>query len=229
MCCVEYPHLESSFDASDRVMQLKAYIEQVKQQARALGYVTTLNGRHRPIKGLSSNGSANNGAVQHKAAAEADRKAVNSTIQGSAADLIKRAMCSWAQWQHKHLTSGKLCSLHACLLTAADTNAQVCLPNSVHIYCCSVHLRCLCLINSTANKVIASFADICTATLTDSTYAGGRQRVQLVAQIHDELLFEVDAQHSDAYLIAGKCKLVWRAQLLCHCQSALAAVHLSKA
>ena len=48
--------------------------------------------------------------------------------------------------------------------------------------------------------------------LTDRRcFAGDRQHVQLVAQIHDELLFEVNAQRCDAYVIAGKCRTVWQA------------------
>jgi DNA polymerase I-like protein with 3'-5' exonuclease and polymerase domains len=30
--------------------------------------------------------------------AEAERKAVNSVVQGSAADLMKRAMVDWCRW-----------------------------------------------------------------------------------------------------------------------------------
>lgn len=80
-------------------VQLKQFLERTKREARAKGYVTSLSGRRRPIKGLG-------GDVCARAAAEADRKAVNSTIQGSAADLIKLAMCSWAAWQHAHVPQG---------------------------------------------------------------------------------------------------------------------------
>ncbi len=83
-------------------MQLKQFLEKTKHEGRGRGYITTLSGRRRPVKALASSDHCTPAASQ-RAAAEADRKAVNSTIQGSAADLIKLAMCSWAAWQHAHL------------------------------------------------------------------------------------------------------------------------------
>ncbi|DBA78569.1 TPA: hypothetical protein ACH3X1_008502 [Trebouxia sp. C0004] len=79
---------------------LKQFLEKTKHEARGRGYITTFSGRCRPIKALSSSGQGCTPAASQRTAAEADRKAVNSTIQGSAADLIKLAMCSWAAWQH---------------------------------------------------------------------------------------------------------------------------------
>ena len=56
----------------------------MEKSARANGFVTTLSGRRRPLPGLlSQNGQAR---------ALAERQAVNTLIQGSAADLIKLAM-----------------------------------------------------------------------------------------------------------------------------------------
>ena len=78
-------------------MQVKQFVQRTKEEARVRGYITTLSGRRRPIKALPGKGLS-----AHQAAAEADRKAVNSTIQGSAADLIKSAMCAWSEWQHNH-------------------------------------------------------------------------------------------------------------------------------
>jgi len=87
-------------------MQLKQFLEKTKHEGRGRGYITTFSGRRRPIKALSSNEQGCMPAASQRAAAEADRKAVNSTIQGSAADLIKLAMCSWAAWQHAHRHTG---------------------------------------------------------------------------------------------------------------------------
>jgi len=63
---------------------VRAYIDTVVEQARETGVVTTLFGRRRPVPEISSR----NG--QQRAAAE--RQAVNMPIQGTAADILKRAM-----------------------------------------------------------------------------------------------------------------------------------------
>ncbi|KAA6418852.1 MAG: DNA polymerase I [Trebouxia sp. A1-2] len=84
---------------------LKQFLEKTKHEGRSRGYITTFSGRRRPIKALGSSEQGCMPAASQRAAAEADRKAVNSTIQGSAADLIKLAMCSWAAWQHAHPAS----------------------------------------------------------------------------------------------------------------------------
>lgn len=64
--------------------QVAAWIEHVKQQAHACGYVCTLYGRRRILPGLQS---ADPGEVAH-----AERQAVNTVIQGTAADLFKLAL-----------------------------------------------------------------------------------------------------------------------------------------
>jgi DNA polymerase-1 len=68
----------------DRYPGVKDYIEEVKITARNTGYVSTLMGRRRFLKDI---GSGNR--VLREAA---ERMAVNTPIQGSAADLIKLAM-----------------------------------------------------------------------------------------------------------------------------------------
>lgn len=64
--------------------KLKYYIEHVKEQARADGYVETLLGRRRPTPDVKSS----NFAVREAAM----RAAVNMPFQGSAADIMKKAM-----------------------------------------------------------------------------------------------------------------------------------------
>ncbi|MBI4827443.1 MAG: DNA polymerase I [Nitrospinae bacterium] len=64
--------------------RVKAYIEQTIAQARKDGYVTTLAGRRRYLPDIN--------AKNRQARQFAERNAVNSPIQGSAADLIKIAM-----------------------------------------------------------------------------------------------------------------------------------------
>jgi len=72
-----------------RLTALRAFYEQIKQDARAQGFVTTLSGRRRPLPGITSE------AGQIRALAE--RQAVNTVIQGSAADIIKIAMLAVAR------------------------------------------------------------------------------------------------------------------------------------
>ncbi len=63
---------------------LKSYMEETIAQARKKGYVTTIMGRRRYLRDINSR----NGVMR----SHAERNAVNTPIQGSAADLIKLAM-----------------------------------------------------------------------------------------------------------------------------------------
>jgi DNA polymerase-1 len=68
----------------DRYPGVKEYIEGLKITARKNGYVLTILGRRRTLKDIDS---------RNKALREAaERMAINTPIQGSAADLIKMAM-----------------------------------------------------------------------------------------------------------------------------------------
>lgn len=68
----------------DRLPEVRDFLESTKAKARERGYVETLLGRRRPIPELQSDRPQVRGF--------AERIAVNTPIQGSAADLIKRAM-----------------------------------------------------------------------------------------------------------------------------------------
>ncbi|MFW5750051.1 MAG: DNA polymerase I [Planctomycetota bacterium] len=68
----------------ERFSSVRAFVERVVARARERGYVETLAGRRRYVPDLHS-GNRNE-------VLQAERTALNSTIQGSAADLIKRAM-----------------------------------------------------------------------------------------------------------------------------------------
>ena len=63
---------------------VRNYIDSLLEQGRQNGFVTTMFGRRRPIPELNSQ----NGQVR----AAAERAAVNMPIQGTAADILKRAM-----------------------------------------------------------------------------------------------------------------------------------------
>lgn len=66
--------------------RLRDYIDEQKELAREQGYVETVMGRRRYIKDIN----ARNAVVR----SAAERLAVNAPIQGSAADIIKKAMIS---------------------------------------------------------------------------------------------------------------------------------------
>uniref|UniRef100_A0A2A4IST5 DNA-directed DNA polymerase n=1 Tax=Heliothis virescens TaxID=7102 RepID=A0A2A4IST5_HELVI len=65
---------------------VKEFTQSVKEECRDKGYVETLMKRRRYLDDIRSS------SVSIKSAAE--RQAVNTTIQGSAADIAKAAMCS---------------------------------------------------------------------------------------------------------------------------------------
>ncbi len=67
-----------------RYTGLKAYMQDTVEFAKKHGYVSTLLGRRRHIRGLNSNSSLER--------SNAERIAINSPIQGTAADMIKVAM-----------------------------------------------------------------------------------------------------------------------------------------
>lgn len=69
----------------------------MKEDARSTGGIRTLSGRHRPIPGMR--------AHSKKERAEAERRAVNSVVQGSAADLLKIAMVDFMEWPKTELDS----------------------------------------------------------------------------------------------------------------------------
>jgi len=66
-----------------RYPRVKEFIGEIIEQARRDGHVKTLAGRKRTVEGIDGTGAAR---------AAAERIAVNTVIQGSAADLIKLAM-----------------------------------------------------------------------------------------------------------------------------------------
>ena len=71
-------------DYFKRYPKIGAYMDSVKQDAMESGYVSTILGRRRAIMNMA-------GANQNQVKA-AERMAVNTVVQGSAADLMKMAM-----------------------------------------------------------------------------------------------------------------------------------------
>ena len=66
------------------------YMERTRQQAGAQGYVETIFGRRLYLPDIN----AKNGSIRKGA----ERTAINAPMQGSAADIIKRAMITVDQW-----------------------------------------------------------------------------------------------------------------------------------
>lgn len=77
----------------DRYPGVKAYMEQSREQAREQGYVETVFGRRLYIPDIN----ASNGQRRQYA----ERTAINAPMQGTAADIIKRAMIAVDQWLQK--------------------------------------------------------------------------------------------------------------------------------
>ena len=79
-------YIESYFEKYPRI---RAYMDAVKAGARRDGYVTTLFGRRRYIPELHSK--------RKQLEAFGERVAMNTPIQGTAADIIKKAMIDTAK------------------------------------------------------------------------------------------------------------------------------------
>ena len=84
---------------------IKDYIDQTIEFAREHGYVKTLSGRRRYLRDINSaNGTVRGGA---------ERNAINSPIQGTAADMIKLAMARIGQTlEARQLKSRLLLQVH---------------------------------------------------------------------------------------------------------------------
>ena len=83
-----------------RYSGVKDFMDQTLEQARRDGYVTTLMGRRRNLPELNSK--------NYQARSMAERMAINTPIQGSAADLIKKAMIDLARALAKSRLKAKM-------------------------------------------------------------------------------------------------------------------------
>ena len=92
---------------------LFAYMDRIKQQAREQGYVETLYGRRRPMPDIkSSNFMVRSGA---------ERAAINMPIQGTEADLMKKAMIEVDEkLKTQYPTARMLLQIHDSILVEVD-------------------------------------------------------------------------------------------------------------
>ncbi|MDP3875382.1 MAG: DNA polymerase I [Methylobacter sp.] len=72
---------------------VKNYMDNIREQARAQGYVETLFGRRLYLPEINARNAARR---QY-----AERTAINAPMQGTAADIIKRAMLAADQWLYR--------------------------------------------------------------------------------------------------------------------------------
>ncbi|TWB21532.1 DNA polymerase I [Nitrospirillum bahiense] len=93
----------------ERFPELAGYFEKTKAEAKEKGYVTTLFGRQCWIQGIKESNAARR--------AFAERQAINAPIQGTAADIIRRAMARVpAAMANAGLTGRMLLQVHDELL-----------------------------------------------------------------------------------------------------------------
>ncbi len=94
--------IESYFDQFPKI---KSYMDAMIENAKMKGYVETFFGRRIPIKGINSKN------FQERSFAE--RQSINAPIQGSAADIIKRAMIKIHNvFQERNIESKMLLQVH---------------------------------------------------------------------------------------------------------------------
>nr|WP_092074912.1 DNA polymerase I [Dendrosporobacter quercicolus]NSL49813.1 DNA polymerase I [Dendrosporobacter quercicolus DSM 1736]SDN20585.1 DNA polymerase I [Dendrosporobacter quercicolus] len=95
-------YIESYFD---KCRGVKAFIDQVVKEAHENGYVTTLFGRRRYLPEINSS--------NYNQRSFAERTAMNTPIQGTAADVIKKAMIDvYRELTQRQLKSRLLLQVH---------------------------------------------------------------------------------------------------------------------
>lgn len=82
-------YIDTYFRRYPKVLE---YMNRTRQQAHQLGYVETLFGRRLYLPEINTRNM-----IRQKAA---ERTAINAPMQGTAADIIKKAMLSIAKWQN---------------------------------------------------------------------------------------------------------------------------------
>ncbi|MCJ7682437.1 MAG: DNA polymerase, partial [Candidatus Aminicenantes bacterium] len=104
--------------------KVRIFLDGIVDEARKKGFSTTLFGRTRPIPELNQ---------KNKTIQQAGRRiALNTPIQGTAADLIKKAMIEiWREMKKKGLQSTMVLQVHDELVFEAPDNEQAILEELV--------------------------------------------------------------------------------------------------
>ncbi|MBI3763923.1 MAG: DNA polymerase I [Chloroflexi bacterium] len=98
---------------------VRRYLDETKKRAKEIGYVETLLGRRRYFPILQRPGTTREDAM---ARSRAEREAINSPIQGTAADIIKLAMLRLAaELPRKFPTARMILQVHDELVFECDT------------------------------------------------------------------------------------------------------------
>jgi DNA polymerase-1 len=91
--------------------KVRAFMLDTLAKARRDGFVATMSGRRRYLKGIRDFSKLNDN--QQKTLLEPERMAVNTVIQGSAADLIKLAMIRiWRRMKESKFRANMLLQIH---------------------------------------------------------------------------------------------------------------------
>jgi DNA polymerase-1 len=99
----------------ERYPGVKAFMDSTREQARHDGYVETLFGRRLYLAALRSRNAAQR--------AGAERAAINAPMQGTAADIIKRAMVAIDRWLNERGDAHMLMQVHDELVFEVRTDA----------------------------------------------------------------------------------------------------------
>ena len=104
-------------DYLNRFSELRVFMEQCKQEARDKGYVATLFGRRCHIRGINEK----NGPMRNFA----ERQAINAPIQGTAADIMKKAMTRMhAALNERKLSARMMLQVHDELLFEVEAGQK---------------------------------------------------------------------------------------------------------
>ena len=114
---------------------VKQYMDGIRELAREQGYVETLFGRRLYLPEIKSRNAARR---QY-----AERTAINAPMQGTAADIIKRAMIKADQWLHKEKPDAKMImQVHDELVfEVADDQLEQCTARIRSIMCAAADLQ----------------------------------------------------------------------------------------